>query len=311
MKQLPAILSGLAALVVGGCASTDKVVFVTSTSIGINVDNTPPTTSIAYDRTEGFIGPRYPNGGIPAVVASIKTGGSVFDPKIRQVYATGGAAVAATGDDRPQAIPLEGSRDDARLVFFGTTTTLGLKASFSENPIPDSVVIGYKRKEFSVIPIATRTVDGKTTHIYPSVFGAIDSTIESHSLEKTGLSVQQFFATGTAAEALAGSEAGAVLKRVAVNAMTDTLSSEELQIALDEARTLRSETDTGIDAIVASVSSGGHVDAAKLARLIDGANARQPNSAPQAWKSLTTADALRAALRGRVAAVRRLRAQLP
>ncbi len=311
MKQLPAILSGLVALAVSGCASTDKVVFVTSTSIGINVDNTPPTASIAYDRTEGFIGPRYPNGGIPAVVASIKTGGSVFNPKIRQVYATGAAAVAATGNPPLDSLPLEGSRDDARLVFFGTTTTLGLKASFSENPIPDSVVIGYKRKEFSVIPIASRTVDGKASHVYPSVFGSIDSTIESRELEKTGLSVQQFFATGTAAEALAGSEAGAVLKRVAINAMTGTLSAEELQIALEEAVTLRSETDTGIDAIVAAVSSAGRIDAPKWARLIDGANTRQPNSAPQAWKSLSTADALRAALRGRVAAVRRLRAQLP
>lgn len=311
MKPFRTILSSLAALAACGCASTDKVLFVTSTSIGINVDNAPPTASIAYDRTEGFIGPRYPNGGIPAVVASIKTGGSVFDPKIRQVYATGGAAMAATGDSRPDALPMEGSRDDTRLVFFGTTTTLGLKASFSEKPIPDSVVIGYKRKEFSVIPIATRTVNGKTSHVYPSVFGSIDSTIESRSLDNTGLSVQQFFATGTAAEALAASEAGAVLKRVAIHAMTDTLTAEERQTALNDAKKLSGETDAAIEDIVRAVSVGDRIDAAKLARLIDGANARQPNSASPAWKSATTAEELRDKLRGRVAAVRRLHAQLP
>jgi hypothetical protein len=84
-------------LAMAGCASTDHVLFVTKTSIGIDFDAKPATASIAYDRIEGYVAPRYANGEIPPVVASVKSDGAIFKPAMRQVYATGDAAVIATG----------------------------------------------------------------------------------------------------------------------------------------------------------------------------------------------------------------------
>ena len=50
---------------------------------------------------------------------------------------------------------LQGDPTKKRLVFFGTSTTLGLKAGFSGDGYPDSLTFGYKRKEFSFIPRLT------------------------------------------------------------------------------------------------------------------------------------------------------------
>ena len=43
---------------------------------------------------------------IPPVVASLQTGGNVFNPKIRQVYATGTAAVRAVGTPNTPSSPV-------------------------------------------------------------------------------------------------------------------------------------------------------------------------------------------------------------
>ena len=105
MQHHKAVLIALACAALTGCTTPDAVLFVTDTSIGINVESKPPTVSVAYDRTEGFVGPRYDNGAIPPVVASLQTGGNVFNPKIRQVYATGTAAVRAVGTPNTPSSP--------------------------------------------------------------------------------------------------------------------------------------------------------------------------------------------------------------
>src|SRR5882672_7171723 len=213
-----------------GCATPDSVLFVTDSSIGFNVDNKPPTVSIAYDRIEGYIGPRYENGALPPVVASIETGGTVFNPKIRQVYATGAAAVKAVGTSGAPNGPTELSGDPAqrRLVFFGTTTTLGLKVGFSGNGYPDSLMFGYKRKEFSFIPLASMTTNGVKRDVYPSVLASIDTTTTATSLQGTGLANKQFFATGQAAETLAKSPAvSSAFNSIAGEAATAALTPDQ------------------------------------------------------------------------------------
>ena len=123
-----------------GCADKNTVLFVTNSSLGINFDSKPPTANIAYDRTEGFIGPRFPNGGAPPAVASIETGGTIFNPKVRQVYATGDAAVKATkgasADEGPQT--LEGDKAKKELMFFGTKPRSASKSA-SGPPAPPTV----------------------------------------------------------------------------------------------------------------------------------------------------------------------------
>lgn len=146
----------------GGCAYRDSVLFVTKTSLGIDVDSKPPSASIAYDRVEGFLGPRYDNGGVPPVVGRLQTDGAVFNPRVRQLYATGSAA-ALVADQNASAGPTE-LKGKKMFMFFGTTTSTGLKVTFM-GQYPDSFHIGYRRKEFSFIPLwaTPRTAPARTS----------------------------------------------------------------------------------------------------------------------------------------------------
>jgi len=194
-------IGALAAL--SGCASPDHVLFVTKTSIGVDFDSKPGTASLAYDRTEGYAAPRYANGEIPPVVASVKSNGGIFSPVIRQIYATGDAAIIATGGAVPRdSRKMQGERT---LMFFGTTTTTGIKVGFTTG-LPDSVVFGFRRKEYSYIPLATVETQTGTEDVYPSVLASIDTAANvsaDGTVNTTELANAQFFATGAAARRLA------------------------------------------------------------------------------------------------------------
>lgn len=187
-----------------GCADlTKSVIFVTKTSIGVDIDSKPPTFNVAYDRIEGYFGPRYDNGAIPPVLAKIETDGGIFTAKVRQIYATGEAAtIVAHPSQPPMPKPkkLEGNRE---LMFFGTTTTTGLKVGFTGN-MPDRFIFGFKRKEFSFIPVGTTTNEnGESVDAYPSVLALLDTSAQAKSNLQAGMVNGQFFATGYAAELFA------------------------------------------------------------------------------------------------------------
>lgn len=187
-----------------GCISKNAVLFVTKTSLSVlEVDSKPPGASVAYDRVEGYIGPRYENGAVPPVFAAIDSDGKLFNPKINQLYATGHAALLATQEEDNDRKPQEPTAfsGDKKIMFFGTTTTNGLKIGVT-NSLPDSFVFGYRRKEYSYIPLGT--VDG-IDH-YPSVLASIQTkgTVGENPLSgNVSLANKQFFATGIAAEHLA------------------------------------------------------------------------------------------------------------
>ena len=209
MRNLAALaLTVGVALSLAGCANDRHVLFVTKTSIGIDFDSKPAAASLAYDRVEGYIAPRYNNGEIPPVIASVKSDGAIFNPKIRQIYATGEAAeiVLRGAGSGTQAKPLEGSK---QLMFFGTTTTTGLKVGFSSGLLPDSFIFGFKRKEFSYIPLGTvDAVPGaKAYDVYPSILATIDTQANVGKGREAELRNAQFFATGNAARLLAADKA--------------------------------------------------------------------------------------------------------
>lgn len=203
----PLVGALVALLLLPACSTTDKAIFVTKTSLTVlDADTSPPDISIAYDRTEGFYGPAYDNGAAAPVTAIIQSDGDLIAPKVRQLYATGNAAEIVAGrspTDRPE---LTGKR---RPMFFGTQTNIGLKLSFaSEQPVPTSLSFGYKRKEFSVIPIGTVGEGDAARDHYPSAIASIDNTntLVAEGAAAAGsaaLNVAQFFATGAAADALA------------------------------------------------------------------------------------------------------------
>lgn len=288
------------------CGAQDRVLFVTTASIGLNLDSKPATTSIGYDRTEGFIGPRYENGALPPVYALIETGGTILQPKIRQVYATGPAAIKAVSDpaEAPRPMDLTGAK---KMVFFGTTTTLGAKATFAvaetgvPAPYPDSFVFGYKRREFSLIPLGGRGDDPR--EFYPSVIGAIDTATVVPSQIGTGLTSRQFFATGEAAEVLAATN-------LDVRRAFGAIAGE----AIAAGKETRAIANVQLDKILQFVAPGGAINPPVLARLIEDANAAVPPAVPGDLPgALRAADAagVRRLLANNEAALRGLYAALP
>jgi len=293
MNRFSVCLIVSACALLSGCASPqDTVVFVTNTSFGINVESKPPAASIAYDRTEGYIGPRTANGGIPPVVASLQTSGDVFQPKVRTLYATGDAAVGVVSPAGPPTSNGDLTAGDNKMAFFGTTTTIGLKVGFDPTAgTPDSLVFGFKRKELSVIPLGT---DGGKLH-YPSVLASIDTTVADGALKDTGLTIAQYFATGQAANVLAGTN-GTVrqsFQAVTNNAMIATLTPAQQAQAQTQAAGILSQRSIDTETVMGNVAPGGTLDVAKLNALIA---ATQGAVSPGLSTGMTTAAQLRARL---------------
>ena len=201
-----AALSALC-LALTGCGDKQSVLFVTATTIGIDADTTPPHATIGYDRYEGYIGPSYDTGALPPVVAKIESDLKIFNPEIRQLYATGDAAELVTksivpGEPTPDGKMYTGS---GRLTLFGTGTNIGLRVTWAGN-VPESISFGYKRKEFSYIPLGSAPDPDDPTRMvdrYGSVLAVIDMGVHTETFTTTGVAVTQFFATGNAAKNLA------------------------------------------------------------------------------------------------------------
>ena len=200
MTRLAGGLAAAVALLLQGCAGLDpkeNVIFVTKTAIALEVDGTPPELSFGYNRVEGFMGPRYANGAVPPVASALQTDGGTFSRSIRQFYATGTAAEivssAKSGPSSPRRLSGE-----KKAMFFGTTTTFGAKVSFGSASV-NGLVLGYRRKEISYIPVGTHG----EADTYAPVIGMYSSGLEATTPDATRLGVQQYFATGAAAENIA------------------------------------------------------------------------------------------------------------
>lgn len=192
--------------VLAGCASPDRVVFVTMSEVGIGYDATAGTANIGFDRNEAVIGPDYPEtGGIPPVYARLRSSGDLFSPGVDQLYATGKAARLATSGNGNCTAPtkeksLSGNR---RVAIFGTSTNVGLKIHLVRSAVPDSINFGYKRKEFSWVPLRSELgKDEKDS--YPSLLARVKiGTNVTRDSSNVAYDIYQFMATGSAAENLA------------------------------------------------------------------------------------------------------------
>lgn len=228
MPRSQAIVSiaGLA-LSLAGCATKD-VVFVTKTSIGVDVD--AQSASLAYDRTEGYLAPRFPDQPAVPVFASVATDGKLLNRNVKQVYATGNAAriVSAASQQAPQpgaqpalfrntgldaqaaaevrpadapaaAAPRSPTTGPApeKTMFFGTGSVIGFKLGFGASSAVDAFTFGFKRKEVSIIPHDEHDGD------LPSVMASLDTGTEAAAANGSQFTTKQFFATGAAAESLA------------------------------------------------------------------------------------------------------------
>ncbi len=182
------------------CGRTDRLTLTTSTEIAASADPAIGQVNIGYDRTELVVTPNNPNtGAVPSVVASLNSNNNPFSPKVEQVFATGQAADAAVGKTVSSSSGVLPVDDDRRVLVFGTSTNIGLNASFETEGLPNAV-FGYKRRESATIPLSEEQIMANQTS---SVLAAVSINADTQSVNQTGLSVRQFMATGTAAEGLA------------------------------------------------------------------------------------------------------------
>jgi len=290
MRRLVPAFGVLAATTLSACADPNYALFFTNSSLGINFDSKPPTANVAYDRTEGFIGPRFENGGAPPAVASMETDGNLFNPMVRQTYATGAAAVGATSGQVPSDAPqgLAGDPAKRKLMYFGTETTFGFKVGFAvagaAAAFPDSFLFGYRRKEASVIPIAETQKDGVTKGTYPSVLASIRVNIKTANTDpnEVGLRSKQYFATGAAAEALStnGAVRDAFLAR-AQEAAASGLTAEQIREARTAGVAAGKAIQIKLNKITEVISKDdGSLDVAALDKLVTAARTESPAAVP-------------------------------
>ncbi len=202
------LILGACLAIAAGCTTTkDTAVFVTKTSLGIEVDSKPPAFNAGYDRVEGFYGPRFASGGLPQVAGGIQTDNGLFNRKVRQVYATGPAATIVVTPGNSNVTWNKSLSGKKEPMFFGTATSLGIRLGWSAEPVAiTDALFGYKRKEVSIIPLAqpASASNGVEAFEYPPVIASLDNGLTaSDKFGDTKLTVAQYFATGEAAVALA------------------------------------------------------------------------------------------------------------
>jgi len=223
-----------------GCAvGYNHVLFVTKSNVGLDIDTKPPTAEVSIARREGVIAPTFEKGQTPTVMASFRVGikgllGVMAD--VSSTFSGGDAAatMATLFGDRSQG---PSSIQDSSLCLgakpapisvlgielklpepgevwpfvFGTDTSFGLKVAWSglTAQVPDTVRIGYNRKEFAWAPVYLSPGQGtgcpSPNYIVkiPSFLATIDSSATAKIPGESGLDHLQYFATGVAANKLA------------------------------------------------------------------------------------------------------------
>ena len=241
----------IAGLSLSGCAGEDRILFVTKTNLGLDIDSKPPTAEITIARRELAITPSfrdaYGNENTLPLLASFGLRGNFLNPEITSRFAGGPAAIilaegpaalangsgANTEEDfsiclqqRPDTRPLwkwlwhkitfadenNPPNDNTRAFYFATDTSFGLKVGWdgTSGPYPDTLKLGYNRKELAFPPIFAKRGCSKNPPppapgsdpwevTVPSFVASLDNSSTVKELSESGVTHIQFFATGKAA----------------------------------------------------------------------------------------------------------------
>tara|TARA_R110001583_G_scaffold18667_1_gene74015 strand:+ start:7455 stop:8525 length:1071 start_codon:yes stop_codon:yes gene_type:complete len=291
-----------------GCSlGQDSILFVTKTSVAIDIDTNPLTFDVGYGRYEGSIAPVANDGQVLPLLSSINAestiSSDVFGAGVSQNFGVGNAAVIMSqylgSDSNPidntsadfyklikNPASIKGAIDEnTKRYFFGTKTTLGFTTSFAPERgyMPDSITLGYKRKELAYVPIIENTVPDKpgvpdkSGYQYLSIPSmlATTGTSQNAGINKSGFSVSQFYATGKAANYLAANPTirNSVISKIIGDDEIDKklaqAQAEEKTIAkIDTQRKLGKEVSLKANNIIDNFSTDQQLDSA-LKSMID------------------------------------------
>ena len=177
---------------------------------------------VGYSRKEGTLSPEFDEQVLPQL-ASFSFDVGIINSTIGQSFATGQAAyllskylgsdkepdtgaankIAVTDIEKNGKSMVKGNIVTAKRYFFGTDTTFGVKMTFGleTGGYPDSLNLGYKRKELAFVPIIESK--DKTKVGLPSLISTVGAGVESGQFRTAGVKYKQFYATGLAASYLA------------------------------------------------------------------------------------------------------------
>jgi len=230
------IILGMGFFLLSGCSGYDRILFITKTNVGLDIDDTPPTAEITIARRELAITPTYQHttGDLKTLplLGSFGLTGGAFNPEISSVFSGGDAAVilVTKKEEVPKKInsavclsqdpdarsPIKrlwhlitGTKKEevtnrTRAFYFATDTAFGVKVGWNGTggPYPTSLKLGYNRLELASPPILITKGCGAFEAKVPSFFASLDN--KSNFLTgpgDSGVTHVQFFATGAVANA--------------------------------------------------------------------------------------------------------------
>jgi hypothetical protein len=219
------VLLVLSVLMLGCSMGKENILFITKTSLGVDIDSKPPTLDIGYTRKEATLSPKFEGGVLPQM-ASFKTDIGFVNTAVGQSFATGNAALLMSKymgmnskpADRTADISIseiqdnnkdswvKGSTSKSERYFFGTDTSFALKVTFGleTGGYPDSLSLGYKRKEVAFVPLMETDQATATAKVgLPSLIATAEMGSETSNIANTNVQFKQFYATGVAASYLA------------------------------------------------------------------------------------------------------------
>lgn len=246
-----------------GCAGYNHVLFMTKSNAGLDIDASPPTAEINISRKEVVIAPNFEGGQTPPVVASFgselgnaKGAPARFFFGADQTFGGGDAAVtlaecynlpsdecgkgdatltlstepANANPNNPVQNFVKGLQKPGQVkpFIFGTDTQFGLKVAWNGagGVYPETLKLGYNRKEFALAPVTVGKVqaDNRVEINIPSFLATVNADAEAGMAKVEGGGVAgtqsakwiQYFATGAAATSLATHQEvrAAMLKRM-------------------------------------------------------------------------------------------------
>jgi hypothetical protein len=239
MKKRMLVTIPAFALLQGCAVGYNSTLFMTKSNIGLDAETKPPTLEFSIARREGVIAPGFEGGQTPPIMASFRTDSNPFSRfffGVKSTFAGGDAAVALSKPPESQDANYDSviclshdlnkktfmgfdisvkEKGDVEPFIFGTDTTFGLKIAWSgtSGEVPDTVRLGFNRKEFALAPVfGTDAVDctipgtkqkGKYGVWMPSFLTVLDNEVQTGTPAQTGIKWLQYFATGKSATTLA------------------------------------------------------------------------------------------------------------
>jgi hypothetical protein len=297
-RRLSFPLALLAVGALAGCQSKN-LFFATESRWGLNVagsSTAPSSVSLDYHRGEVAVIPKNNAGSTFSVY-----GGSDNDFSwgnglaLSQTFATGEAAVIATGGAKPDRTTLKQTGP----VFFATGTTFGLNLRLlaAESAAP-GLIAGYRRDEMVIIPTGEGATEASPVYADISIIqlpsatpaGAAQRFPGREPVIAGGVRIKQQFATGAAALKVAANPwAKAKLDQAAgVTAATTALVDRTKY-----AQKLATVTDPAAQGKILERARGAFVgDNVELAgNYVDFVNLTVPNLAPASLGKLQAAAA--------------------